>query len=243
MSRCLKTVFDYLEDIIWHHLPDVEVEIDKNYEPRVERPPPPDSATDIPPQALREWHMFMDSEVEKLGKVLQHHVCRPVCHKYGNDTQCQFQYPHEIQPLSYFEADINSIVLKCLDSMVNYFNHYILVYCRHNYDIMCILSGKAVKVAMFYITDYITKMDVTTYEMLSLLSRAVSSMPSASDSSAKDRAKTLLHKCLAQFSRQQQIHAHKQQGIFVVMETQFPLIKLCQCWLVFSSIFYKLNMA
>ena len=62
---------------------------------------------------------------------------------------------------------------------------------------------------MFYITDYITKMDVKTYEMLSLLSRAVSSVPSASDSPAKDRAKTLLHKCLAQFSRQQQIHAQQ----------------------------------
>ena len=125
-----KQFFDYFEDIIWHHLPDVEVEIDKNYEPRVERPPPPpDSATDIPPQALREWHMFMDSEVKKLGEVLQRHVCRPVCHKYGNDTQCRFQYPHEIQPLSYFEADTNSVVMKCLDSMVNYFNCYILVYC------------------------------------------------------------------------------------------------------------------
>jgi len=95
-----------------------------------------------------------------------------------------------------------------LISMVNYFNRYILVYCRHNHDIKCILSGKAAKAAMFYITDYITKMDVKTYEMLSLLSRAVSSMP-VTDTPAKDRARTLLQKCLAQFSRQQQIHAQQ----------------------------------
>jgi hypothetical protein len=93
--------------------------------------------------------------------------------------------------------------------MVNYFNRYILVYCRHNHDIKCILSGKAAKAAMFYITDYITKMDLKTYEMLSLLSRAVGSLPVEPELPPRQRARTLLHKCLAQFSRQQQIHAQQ----------------------------------
>ena len=70
----------------------------------------------------------------------------------------------------------------------------------------CILSVKDSKAAMFYITDYITKMDAKTYEMLSHLSRAVSSMPDMSTTSPIENAKTLLHKCLAQFTRQQQIH-------------------------------------
>ena len=155
----------------------------------MERPPvPPASASDIPPQPLQEWRAFMETEVKKLGEVLQRHVCKPVCHKYGNKDQCRFLYPHEIVPHSHFDLDTNSIVLQCLDSMVNYFNRYILVYCRHNHDIKCILSGKAAKAAMFYITDYITKMDVKTYEMLSLLSRVVSAVSSPSDSPAKDKA-------------------------------------------------------
>ena len=62
---------------------------------------------------------------------------------------------------------------------------------------------------MLYITDYITKMDCKTYEMLSLLSRAVSHMPDTSNSSPKNAAKTLLHKCLSQFTQQQQIHAQQ----------------------------------
>ena len=97
---------------------------------------------------------------------------KPVCHKYGNDDKCRFLFPHEIVESSYFNQDSNSVVLKCLDSMVNYFNRYILVYCHHNHDLKCILSGKAAKAAMCYITDYITKMDMKTYQMLSLLSRA-----------------------------------------------------------------------
>jgi hypothetical protein len=63
---------------------------------------------------------------------------------------------------------------------------------------------------MFYISDYITKMDTKTYEMLSLLSRAVSRIPiSHADQSPSSTAKTLLHKCLSQFTRQQQIHAQQ----------------------------------
>ena len=84
-----------------------------------------------------------------------------------------------------------------------------LVFCRHNHDLKCILSGKAAKASSFYITDYITKMGPKTYEMLSLLSKAVSNMPELKDHSATSNAKILLHKCLSQFTRQQQIHGQQ----------------------------------
>ncbi|KAG2041054.1 hypothetical protein BDR03DRAFT_816075, partial [Suillus americanus] len=70
---------------------------------------------------------------------------------------------------SYYDADTKSVVLKCRDGTMNYFNLYVLVYCRHNHDLKCNLSGKAAKAAMFCITDYITKMELKTYEMMSLL--------------------------------------------------------------------------
>lgn len=93
---------------------------------------------------------------------------------------------------------------------MNYFNLYILVFCRHNHDLKCILSGKSAKAAMFYITDYITKMSLNTYETLSLLSRAVAQAPDNDKMSAPlGAARTLLHKCLTQFTRQQQIHAQQ----------------------------------
>jgi len=101
----------------------VELETEKNYKLRVERPPvPPESTPCISPQALHDWHVFMDLEVKKLGEVLQHHSCKPVCHKYGNIDRCRFLFPHEIEPHSHFDPETNSVVMKCLDSMVNYFN-------------------------------------------------------------------------------------------------------------------------
>ena len=158
---------------------------------------------------LYRWRSFMDTEVKKLGEILQRHRCKPVCHKYGNDDKCRFLFPHEIVESSYFDQDSNSVVLKCLDSMVNYFNRYILVYCRHNHDLKCILSGKAAKAAMCYITDYITKMDMKTYQMLSLLSCTVASVPETPEIATRQRGRMLLHKCLTQFTKQQQIHTQQ----------------------------------
>ena len=211
-----KQFFDYFEGIIHHHLPEIEVDLPPNYEPRVERPPIPPSPTvallhsdksavDI----LNEWDSAFRTEVKKCGEVLQRHVCRPVCHKYGNEDKCRFLFPHEIVEASYFDPETNSVFLLCRDGSVNYFNPYILIFCRHNHDLKCILSGKGAKAAMFYITDYITKMDCKTYEMLSLLSRVVSRMPDIVNSSPTDGAKSLLHKCISQFTRQQQIHAQQ----------------------------------
>ena len=83
------------------------------------------------------------------------------------------------------------------------------MYCHHNHDIKCILSGKAAKAAMFYITDYTTKMDLKTYEMLSLLLHVVASVPTILNPPPRVHTWSLLHKCLAQFLRQQQIHAQQ----------------------------------
>ncbi|KAG9310750.1 hypothetical protein JVU11DRAFT_9357 [Chiua virens] len=53
-------------------------------------------------------------------------------------------------------------------------------------------------------------MGAKTYEMLTLLSRAVARIPpDTSNKTVAESAKTLLQKCLSQFSRQQQIHAQQ----------------------------------
>ncbi|KAG0705979.1 hypothetical protein DFH29DRAFT_784335, partial [Suillus ampliporus] len=119
---------------------------------------------------LIEWGADVFAmEIKKCGEMLQCHHCRPVCHKYGNVDKCRFFFPHKVVEVSYFDSESNAIVFVCCDGTVNYFNPYILVFCQHNHDLKCILSRKGAKAAMFYISDYITKMDTKTYEMLSLL--------------------------------------------------------------------------
>ncbi|KAA1471060.1 hypothetical protein DENSPDRAFT_743927, partial [Dentipellis sp. KUC8613] len=163
--------FRFYESVSMHHLPDAKPpNFDATrYEPRVELPPVPpvpDSDGRLPQDILNEWDDVMRTEIYMCGETLQRHTCRAVCHKYGNDNRCRFLFPHETVEASYFDPESNTVALLCRDPTINWFNPYILVFCRHNHDIRCILSGKSAKAAMFYITDYITKMDMKTNQML-----------------------------------------------------------------------------
>ena len=101
------------------------------------------------------------------------------------------------------------------DANVNYYSPPILVMCRHNNDLRFILSGKSAKAAVFYITDYITKMDLKTYEVLSLMSKAVltgftGGRPTNEPNlSASQACKILIQRCLSQFNRSRQLHAQQ----------------------------------
>jgi len=46
---------------------------------------------------------------------------------------------------------------------------------------------------MFHITDYISKMDTTTHEMLSLMLKAIAQNPKQNEINNQENAKTLLH--------------------------------------------------
>ena len=186
MQRCMmiptfkKRFFAFFEDIIHHHLPDIDIEIDKSFEPRTEQPLRPPSI-DAHIDTLSKWESVFCTQIKTCGEALQRHGCCKVCHKYGNDNRCRFLFPHETVEASYFDPNTNLIFLLCHDGTVNYFNPYLLVFCRHNYNIKCILSGKAAKAVMFYITEYIMKGDLKTHEMLLLLSHAIASLSDPAD--------------------------------------------------------------
>ena len=194
--------FDFFDSIIKHRLPDTGDIVDPAFEPRVQRPPDPSHP---------EFEAEFDAEVKKCGEILQRHSvpCKPVCMKYGS-TECRFGFPHEIVNEPRFEPDTNSIILRCEDPMINWYNPHILTFCRHNHDIKCILSGKSAKAAMFYITDYITKNDEKLHQILSMFSTAVASHDGTGQRSASNlKARQMLHGCLAAVLREQKIHGQQ----------------------------------
>lgn len=136
-------------------------------------------------------------------------MCHPVCFKgRKNKSECRFGYPHDVVHMSCFESETNSIIFARCEADVDSHNPYIVVSTRHNHDVKCILSGKSTKAAMFYISDYITKMPLSTEELLTLLSRAVASVTEDDIlETPVGCAKHLLHRCLTHFGRGTQIHA------------------------------------
>ncbi|KAG1786292.1 uncharacterized protein HD556DRAFT_1449792 [Suillus plorans] len=58
--------FAYFEDIIHHHLPDIELDVDPSFEPRTQRPPVPLDLSLIgqsPQSVLNEWESVMATDV------------------------------------------------------------------------------------------------------------------------------------------------------------------------------------
>ncbi len=160
---------------------------------------------------LESWDEIFVSEIQYCAEKIQKHKCRPVCHKYGHINDCRFKFPKDVIEKAYYDEDEQAIIFVCKDGNVNNYNKYILVFCRHNHDLKCILSGKAAKAAMFYITDYITKMDIKTYQLLTLLSHAVLNFENDDQKNLSIHlsGKQLLHKCVSQFTKKQQIHAQQ----------------------------------
>ncbi|KAK0505511.1 hypothetical protein EDD18DRAFT_1040143, partial [Armillaria luteobubalina] len=109
-----------------------------------------------------------EEEVKYCGELMQCHSHCNVCYKYGHTT-CRFNFPHKYVLWSYYDKESKSVITSCCDVLVNYFNNFITVYCWNNHDMKCILSGKSCKAAMYYVTDYITKMSLKTYKILSLM--------------------------------------------------------------------------
>ncbi|KLO10935.1 hypothetical protein SCHPADRAFT_831859, partial [Schizopora paradoxa] len=118
---------------------------------------------------IEEWNEIFVTEIKNIGEKFQRHNCKEVCFKNRPTRTCRFNFPREEIQASYYDEKLQAIVFVCRDGTVNNYNPYILVYSRHNHDLSCILSGQAAKSAMIYITDYITKMDVKTYQVLSVL--------------------------------------------------------------------------
>ncbi|THU97064.1 hypothetical protein K435DRAFT_574078, partial [Dendrothele bispora CBS 962.96] len=118
------------------------------------------------------------------------------------------------------------IYLPILDPDINFHNPYILVFTRHNHDLKCILSGKAAKAAMFYISDYITKNRLSTGDMLSLLSKAIASLEKLHSKNPEDFPRTdskkRLQKCLSQLTSQQRIHAQQAARYLMALNDSVP---------------------
>src|SRR5882672_5898384 len=119
--------FIFFESISCHSLSDIAYALDPKFEPHCQHPPIlPD--TYFSEEALKDWSDDFLYEIKACGEVLQRHICRKVCHKYGNEGKCRFLFPHEIVDKSYFDKEKNSVFLMCHDATINFFNHYILVF-------------------------------------------------------------------------------------------------------------------
>ena len=139
--------------------------------------------------------------MEKLVKVANIHSCRGTCFKYGKNKKCRFEFPRELVPESKIEE--NKIKLKRSHEMLNNYNPWIMTCIRSNHDIKFIPSGKDGKDLAFYVSNYATKSNLSTYEMVPMMAAAKKRIDADPSNIGRDdisKSKTMITKCLNKIS-------------------------------------------
>ena len=139
------------------------------------------------------FHRKFNDDVNKLVKVANTHSCRSTCYKYRKTQECRFEFPRELVPQGKIEG--NMIKLKRTNEMINNYNPYIMTCIRSNHDVKFIPSGKDGKNIAFYVTNYATKSQLSTHNMVPLIAaskKRLDADPSNSTDTVNVRAKAMI---------------------------------------------------
>ena len=148
-----------------------------------------------------------NDDVNELVTVANTHSCRATCYKYRKTKdQCRFEYPREIVPETVIEG--NKINLKRTNQMINNYNPSLMTCLRSNHDIKFIPSGKDGKNIAFYVTNYSTKDQMSTNNMVPFIAiskKLLDEDPSIAASDQNSRAKAMITKCLNKITTETEI--------------------------------------
>jgi hypothetical protein len=111
----------------------------------------------------------------------------------------------------------------CLDGMVNNFNTTILETIRCNMDIKFVGSSVSTKAILYYIMDYITKLQLKTHIVYAALELAISKLGqyNPQDDNLTFCAKRLLQKCVHAMILQQEYSAQQVCSSLMDFEDHF----------------------
>ena len=142
-----------------------------------------------------------------LVKVANTHSCRSTCYKYRKNQVCRFGYPRDIVPETQITDD-NIILLKRLSQMINNYNPYVMTCIRSNHDIKFVPSGKDGYNIAFYVSEYQTKAQISTHQIVPLISASKKQVDvTYNDENCSVRTKMLLNKCLNRILTETEISA------------------------------------
>ncbi|KAI1785043.1 hypothetical protein LXA43DRAFT_860774, partial [Ganoderma leucocontextum] len=90
----------------------------------------------------------------------------------GDPGYCRARFPRECFPETIVDRETGAIRFKKTEAWINTYNRVLSHILRSNTDVTCLLSGTQVRAIVVYITDYITKGPLSTYNFFEVV-RAV----------------------------------------------------------------------
>ncbi|KAJ3846255.1 hypothetical protein EV368DRAFT_77115 [Lentinula lateritia] len=114
-------------------------------------------------------------DVHNIVMKCQVHTHSRTCYKYWKGSfhpkECRFGLEaSNTELITHFNPANGKLILQCLDGLINNFNEFII---RCNMDIKFIGSGASAKAVLYYITNYITKLQLKARVAFAALERAV----------------------------------------------------------------------
>ena len=178
-------ILKWLEDLIRCELPGTlavhsgeavkprrkETELD----PRLEKPP------QILEQDFETFRREFETFVSRLAIECNWHEHTPTCYKHlakgevPTDANCRMRMDGSVCEESSVDAETEVINLRRLHPWINNYNDVVLFLMQCNMDIKFIGSGSAAKALTYYISDYITKTDVSVHVGLQAIKAAMES--------------------------------------------------------------------
>ncbi|CAF4375733.1 unnamed protein product, partial [Rotaria magnacalcarata] len=154
--------------------------------------------------------------VRTLASENQVHRHTSTCYKNTRITTtdnppCRLRYPKQIYDDTMIDADTGEIRMKRSHPMINNFNEWLLLACRCNIDIKFIWSGSDTKALVYYISDYITKKNLSFHDCNALIYNAVENFEKNESrinyTDALDKSRRFILRCFNTLAFQQEISA------------------------------------
>ncbi|KAJ7131996.1 hypothetical protein C8R46DRAFT_844319, partial [Mycena filopes] len=111
---------------------------------------------------LTDWWGKFEDTVDDILLRSNHHIYqRRGC--INKDGMCKARFPREIHKESTVDDD-GHVNIKQLEANLNTTNRIMTFFSRSNTDCTSMLSGTAVKAVISYVTDYISKLGLKSYQ-------------------------------------------------------------------------------
>ena len=118
------------------------------------------------------------------------------CFKY-NHSSCRFNFPRDLLSATYINPETREVVPKRTNAWLNPYNKAVSYVFRCNHDLKYIPSSQDSKALIYYLTEYATKSELSSHELLALLAAAYTDFDVMKQSlRSEDLHKRLLVRCI-----------------------------------------------
>ena len=102
---------------------------------------------------------------------------------------CKARFPRDTVEQTIVDRNSGAIRFKKMEPWINTYNPVLSYLLRCNTDVTCLLSGTQVKAVIAYVTDYVTKTNLSTYTFFDVIRTVLSRNQSVLDSTDLEKEK------------------------------------------------------